>query len=262
MKRRVFAAAVTATMMLSACSMDGNSEGSLTTDLTEGTEEITASETAAVTTVETTEETVVETTSETTAETTIFELNEDTEVGDLVSFGTYDQVGDYVDGPAPIDWIVLTEEDGKLLLLSRYIVDYKAYNEDMVDITWEECTLRAWLNDEFYNAAFDASEQEQILTMTISNPDNMDYGTGTEGGNDTEDNIFLLSSDEVLEYLPTEQSRAVSGCDWWWLRSPGFRPNHASIVLTGGEITTHGHLVNLDCYDHGVRPAIWVEIDE
>ena len=109
MKRRVFAAAVTATMMLSACSMDGNSEGSLTTDLTEGTEEITASETAAVTTVETTEETVVETTSETTAETTIFELNEDTEVGDLVSFGTYDQVGDYVDGPAPIDWIVLTE---------------------------------------------------------------------------------------------------------------------------------------------------------
>ena len=119
--------------------------------------------------------------------------------GDYVVFGHYEQDGNLDNGPEPIEWIVLSDEDGKLLLMSRYILDGVPYHTDYTDVTWETCALRAFLNDDFYNTAFDADEQSRILTTTVTNPDNARMST--PGGNDTEDKLFLLSMEEVLEYF-------------------------------------------------------------
>ena len=117
-------------------------------------------------------------------------------VGSYVTFGHYEQDGN---GAKPIEWEVLELSGNRALLISRYVLDVQPYNTPrLMDVTWETCTLRGWLNNEFLNAAFDANEQAMIPTVTLSNPDNA-Y-RGTIGGNDTNDKIFLLSVDEIRKY--------------------------------------------------------------
>ena len=117
--------------------------------------------------------------------------------GDYIVFGHYEQDGNLDNGPEPIEWEIVREEDGRMLLISRYILDLQSYNTESTNVTWETCSLRAWLNEDFINTAFDDSEQKQILTVINSNPDNAYYGT--EGGNDTEDRVFCLSVEEILD---------------------------------------------------------------
>lgn len=264
MKKKIMAVTITAAMMLTACSTGANTEessGSVTDNVEiEETEGTTASETTVAETVA--ETTVTETTPETTVtETAADEEEVSSQDWEYMIFGSYEQDGDESNGPEPIEWIVLSEEEDRVLLLSRYILDYQAYNTELTDVTWETCTLRAWLNDDFYNAAFDASEQEQILTVTNVNDDSLfPYAAGV-GGNDTEDNVFLLSSEQAETLFADDDARAVDNCDWWWLRSPGNHNNRAAIVLNIGEMYNYGHLVCFNCFDHGVRPAIWLSID-
>ena len=80
----------------------------------------------------------------------------------------------------------------ELLVLSEYILDCKRYHNEDVDTTWRDCDLREWLNDEFYDAAFTASEKKSVKTAYCT-----DNG---EGSPDTEDEVFLLSVAEVEEF--------------------------------------------------------------
>ena len=61
-----------------------------------------------------------------------------------------------------IEWIVLEkdEENHRVLLLSKYLLDSYCYNESAENVSWENCDIRKWLNEDFYNAAFDEKEKE------------------------------------------------------------------------------------------------------
>ena len=120
------------------------------------------------------------------------------EAGDYIFFGSYEQDNDLENGPEPIEWEVMKIEDGKAFLLSKYVLDSRRYNETGKAVTWETCTMRGWLNDEFLNAAFTPGEQDAIIDTEVVNDDNPYYGT--EGGNDTVDKLFLLSYDEMREF--------------------------------------------------------------
>ncbi len=121
-------------------------------------------------------------------------------VGDIVTFGTYEQDGNAENGAEPIEWFILDMEDGQATLLSVYLLDGHRYHpEEMDKITWEDCELRAWLNDDFLNAAFTEAEQEHIAVTNVINEDNPIYGT--PGGNDTADKIWLLSLGELEKYF-------------------------------------------------------------
>ena len=78
---------------------------------------------------------------------------------------------------------------------------------DYMEIDWENCTLRSWLNNDFYNTAFSASDRKRIVTAHNENPDSydlykqLDPSYGAVGGNATDDNVFLLSFEEVRDYL-------------------------------------------------------------
>ena len=78
----------------------------------------------------------------------------------VVPFGTYPQTADGTD-KTPIEWYVLDyrEDEGRALLLSRYVLDAVSFNGKAGQVTWEECALRAWLNDEFLNTAFTEEER-------------------------------------------------------------------------------------------------------
>ena len=118
--------------------------------------------------------------------------------GDYIIFGHYEQDGDTSNGSEPIEWEVLEEDGGRMLLISRYVLDAKPYNIEKTDITWEKSSIRQWLNDDFYDDAFDADEQRGIVKVKLSNPNNACWGT--KGGKDTEDYVFLLSAEEILKY--------------------------------------------------------------
>ena len=120
-------------------------------------------------------------------------------VGDAVYFGVYEQDDDPDNGPEEIEWEVLDIRDGKALILSKYTLDCQPYSSYPDKGTWEECSLREWLNDDFLNSAFSPAEQEIINITKLKNEDNPLYQTS--GGADTEDLVFLLSLQDIEYYF-------------------------------------------------------------
>ncbi len=178
MKKRIFALTLAASLMLTAC----------------GTvkETTTTSDSKNETTTEATTTTISETTEATpTPIPSVYTIKDD-----YVIFGHYEQDGDTSNGPEPIEWVIVSKENGKMLLMSRYYLEWKPFNDERTKTTWEECSLRKWLNNDFINSAFSSAEQEKILSTKLTTPDNA--FDGAKGGNDTEDKVFCLSIDEVL----------------------------------------------------------------
>lgn len=140
----------------------------------------------------------------------VTEYSKDTVVDDMdtVTFGSYPQSDASGNTKEPIEWIVLDRQGNKVLLLSKYILDCKSYNNTNVDITWENCTLREWLNDTFINIAFNNNEQNCIETTHINNNDFIsERGSSISiisAGNDTNDKIFCISVDELKNYFKQE----------------------------------------------------------
>ena len=194
-------------------------------------------------------------------------------VGDNVFFGAYEQDNNTSNGKEDVEWLVLEIKDGKALVVSKYALDCKQYNTSYTDVTWETCTLRKWLNNDFINAAFSADEKAMIPTVTVSADKNPEYSTNP--GNATQDQVFLLSIPEANKYFSSASARQCEPTDyavangayvnssngncWWWLRSPGYHQTNAASVGTGGDVLEGGDDVisGIDA----VRPALWIDLN-
>ena len=96
-------------------------------------------------------------------------------VGDMVFFGHYEQDNDLTNGKEAIEWqVVDVQDDGSYILVSRYALDEKKFNEEYVDVTWKTSTLRKWLNEDFFNTAF--STQEQTVIEATDDSSKTRYG--------------------------------------------------------------------------------------
>lgn len=172
--------------------------------------------------------------------------------GDTVSFGDYN---------GAIDWTVLAADNDKLLLLTSKCIEKRAYHTEETEITWEQCEMRKWLNQTFYEMAFSEKEKAQIQKTKVVNKDNDAFET--RGGKTTKDYVFLLSIEEAETYFSETGERMTSFTDgnggWWWLRSPGFQETDAANIGDYGNVNKAGHKV-YDKYvvNGGVRPAIWI----
>ena len=63
----------------------------------------------------------------------------------------------------PITWqILLIHEDGTAVLQADRILDAKRYNEDILNNTWYDSSVRTWLNQEFLRNVFTESEKEAL----------------------------------------------------------------------------------------------------
>ena len=206
-------------------------------------------------------------------------LLKNSKVGDIVYFGTYEQDNDTTNGKEDIEWLVLAKEKNRVLVISDKALDCQPYNSSYTEeVTWEKCSIRKWLNNDFINAAFTAEERAKIPTVMVSTDKNPEYDT--DPGNATKDRVFLLSIVEVEKYFPSNEARkcvpteyAISNgaytsdsytkggkatC-WWWLRSPGYNRFDAASVNMYGNVDEEGSHVNNDTY--AVRPAMWISID-
>jgi len=181
------------------------------------------------------------------------------------------------------DWRVLEVQSGSALLLSDKLAEKHPYHDKLEKVTWEQCSLRRYLNVEFYST-FTKAEQARILKTKRPNPKN--HWFGTTDGNETTEKIFLLSIDDLIKYFGESNqlhgktlinksliddrfNNARKATDtegspaWWWTRSSGEDADFAAYVGTSGEIHMDGFLVNIaGGVGGGVRPAMWLNLSK
>ena len=206
----------------------------------------------------------------------------------------------------PIKWRVLEVEDNVAFLLSDGTLDCSQYGKAQDGLVWENATIRSWLNgygaqsnregrdfskDNFIDRAFSQKEKEAILTTEVVNNDSP--GFGTEGGRNTQDKIYLLSEEELLntsygfstdvwdfnearvatkafmsDYSilrgssfstaimnrPAEREQHAAQ---WWTRSPGTESFRVCVVYEYGMVRTDGipQIIGIS-----VRPVIRLDL--
>lgn len=182
-----------------------------------------------------------------------------------------------------IKWRVLKNNGSTLFLVADQGLDCKYYNETNTCSNWEKCTLRSWLNTEFYGTAFSSDEQGAIVGKDVVDEGNPWYNIS--GGNDTRDNVYLLSIGEVTnpEYgfckddSTYSASRRIQASDyahvrgaiistgdykgncWWWLRSPGRQFLSSAAIITGaGKIIRNGYQAEYN--DDACVPALHLNL--
>lgn len=201
-------------------------------------------------------------------------ISKEVQVGDCITFGTYEQDNNTTNGKEAILWRVLEVNDGKALVISEYALDCKVHNNTKdTPVTWETCSLRQWLNNEFLNTAFSADEKSRIPAVTV--PADKNPSHDTDPGNATQDKVFLLSITEANRYFGSNSERAckptmyatakgafVSSTDGnckWCLRSPGLNQYFAAYVNSSGVILEFGYFIYVD--SEAIRPALWINLD-
>lgn len=167
-------------------------------------------------------------------------------VGDVIFFGKN-------------NWEVLAIQDRMALIISCDSVCQKPYHHSRTSVTWENCSLRKWLNDEFINTHFTSADRARIKPCRINNDDNPNYGT--PGGAPTSDRVFLLSIGEAENMI--QRHMIIKTEIGWWLRSPGQQPDHAAVVTELGYVSAGGRYVEDSGFHFagaplGVRPVLWL----
>ncbi len=175
----------------------------------------------------------------------------------------------------PIEWIILNESGGAYTLLSKKILEFRAFG----DAFWHESPIRTWLNGDFYNEAFSGSEQADIRTVSLStwyhpyqdayidhNP--AQYVT-------TENKVWLLDMDEIQSAAygfeestgasstrvayATPYANTKEAAGTWWVRGAAHW-NYGNLqeryIKADGSLTAW-----YGTYSYGVRPVIRVSAD-
>ncbi len=193
----------------------------------------------------------------------------DLRVGSDIKFGKYQ--GEAIEWEVAGRNFLIDEGKVRVELRSKYVIDCVPFDEDG-ESTWEDCSLRKWLNEDFYNEAFSKSEQEMIADTPYFNI----YGNTR----------FLTDKVYLMSYVPYRMQREDSACEptgyakdkdiimsedscIYWSRdvaeasaaSTVDGPYSRPFVLTLGDVSGNTGFGNheFDAEDVGVRPVINVE---
>ena len=118
----------------------------------------------------------------------------------------------------PITWVVAVTESGGVVLWAKNIIDaesFRGYENNLnltyTELTWENSTIRKFLNNTFYNTAFRDEEKASIVSRTNANQCfwQQEYKDGgwskyhiKENGktlSSTSEKVFLLSIQEMMD---------------------------------------------------------------
>ncbi len=192
----------------------------------------------------------------------------------------------------PVEWIILEQKNGKAFLVANLVLDSQDYYTNLSGQAtstfshnggtgyannYELSYIRKWLNENFYNVAFNGLQQALIDKTIVSNAaSTTSNSTNPYACNNTEDKMFLLSYGEAWNYFNSNAARQAKATDYakcqgvsvsttsgylgnsfWMLRSP-----FSSSAIQSSVVTTYGYETNVNvsynCY--GVRPACWITL--
>lgn len=177
----------------------------------------------------------------------------------------------------PIKWKVVKEANGRALLVSELAIDAQPYNAGSVALTESDLaktaaneyacsSIRNWLNDNFYNVAFDEFEQGYVHASYVLDDEKTDK-------------VFLLSASEAStllgstdrtklssDYAKSQGALSYNGelenlkgnCMWWTRTADKKNVNAIKDVFVDGEISLIDFAHNSSV---GVVPALWLNLD-
>lgn len=107
----------------------------------------------------------------------------------------------------PISWCILSENtnNGTALLLADLILDSQPFyistdkHNGIRANNYEHSTIRSWLNDHFYETAFEDIQKSLIIESLVDNSKNSGNDSDNVSSN-TLDKIFLLSLQDLKDY--------------------------------------------------------------
>ena len=185
----------------------------------------------------------------------------------------------------PLKWRVLDAGTG--LVLCDSIVDSQAFQNEVLKSgsnyyvngtsfyanNYAYSSIRTWLNNKFYNTAFNDTQKAKIKSTTTNN-DAYSSVYSQYNSPSTSNKIFLLSYSEVQNSsynLSASGSKKAKGTDYakcqglcvsndsgsvgyscWQLRSPGRSSRHACYVYFDSYVFADGYV---DSTYVGIRPA-------
>ncbi|MBR5973573.1 MAG: hypothetical protein IK020_00145 [Clostridiales bacterium] len=176
------------------------------------------------------------------------------DTGYFVTFGNY--------GGRPFRWIIIDQDDDTYYLVSQYILDMRAYDENGQTADWESSSIRKWLNEDFYEQAFNQDEKARIVATVSGNRRPRMTEVLEE---EKKDQVFLLSSSAAQNYFMTDAARRgkpenderggnASSQETlkWWLIGPD--DGGSSLVDEEGRVAFSDVRATTEMY--GVRPAV------
>lgn len=156
----------------------------------------------------------------------------------IITLGTW--------GGKPIEWVVLSEDEFSTLVISRYEITSRCFDNNSSNNNWGSSDLRKFLKNEFYKSAFTEDEKKKIVNVKLTD------------ANNAKDNVFILSESEVTSLLLKDGDddyerihyRSCSYCCWTRTKD--------------GSYVRHGYAKGCWCghYAHdtrAVRPAMWIK---
>lgn len=188
----------------------------------------------------------------------------------------------------PIEWDILKKENGKALIIAHLILDRQVYHLSFSTSSfshnggegyannYELSNIRKWLNDNFYNTAFNDLQKALIEITEVDNSASSTKSSSNDYAcNNTNDKMFLLSYKEATTYYLSDEERTSKGSDYakslgllvgsddytdqsyWWLRTPGNNDaRDVYHVYYGGSFDYR----NGNSEYVGVRPACWINL--
>ncbi len=191
--------------------------------------------------------------------TTPTNMNYPAYVGKVVTMGNYPQDRNGT-SKSPIEWYVIKTEGNYALLLSKMCLDTMPFDSGLRG--WDSSSIKSWLNSDFMNTAFNASERN---ALTYYNPASA--------------KVFLLSRYEVENYVSTLMRMGYTtayanssntkgrfpatvgqfGYAMWWLRDDGTDYGASMCVRADMDVSITTRGMNRDRDYYTVRPAIWVD---
>ena len=189
----------------------------------------------------------------------------------------------------PISWTILSEDaaNGTALILCDMIIDAQQYDYDgSYSNNYAESTIRKWLNESFYNTAFNELQKQMIVTTTVDNSaESTGHSSNKYACENTEDKIFLISRQDVInsnygfsskaslsddtrqkkttDYAKAQGAHTHSGRSYvgngnWWLRAPD---NYYSDTVYRVDISgTANGGVGVGITSSGVVPALQIRL--
>ncbi len=185
----------------------------------------------------------------------------------------------------PITWRILSQDDSKMFIMADLIIDSQQYYHEysgtrtidgktVYPNNYKESDIRKWLNDDFYNAAFDELSKDFIVQTEVDNSASTTSSSSNQYAcENTLDNVFLLSYKEATnssyglnsstrqlqttDYAQCQGAYTATGsykgCGWWWLRAPD--GNYSSNAINVYRDGTVGH-DDVNLAGSGVVPAL------
>lgn len=203
---------------------------------------------------------------------------------------------EYWFGVNPVEWNILDDEDGKIFLATKSLLDISNYHSSYETRIIEEETIyannykysdiREWLTTDFYNSLFSFGDSAVLSTEVDNSPESTNDDHNSYACPNTNDKIFLPSYADYLNtkygfsinescdvdrvIKTTDYARAKGAwvsnkesskdCGYSWLRTPGSEHYYDAWRLSyGGGLNHHNDIV--ECASTCVRPFITISKD-